>query len=360
VQRRDFCGLLGGLALLPGCATVGAGGGGGGGEAGFFDTRSGERLARRRVLQRMAPAPIVLLGEVHDNAAHHRIRGGLLADWVCQRPSRPAVAIFEQLDREHNEALRLAQRAREAASSQGRPRACRRGDDASTEELVDLLAAARFDREAWAWPAHLPVFAAARRSGATWIAGNLSRASARRLSQDPAAAVDPALQAVVESARWSDDAQAALAQALREGHCNMLPEPAVAGVARIQRLRDAALALPLLDANERRSVLIAGNGHVRRDHGVPLYLGAYEYEALVIGFEEAAAVSPAAWVAQPGLAGVVGAGRALQLGKAYDLVCLTPVAPRDDPCERFTASGSLAPAGQPAVSPAAPTQTPSR
>src|SRR5690606_33958184 len=121
---------------------------------------------------------------------------------------------------------------------------------------------ARFDREAWGWPAHQPLFEAAQESGATWIAANFSRASARRLSRGEAPEVDLALQAVVESARWSDEAQRELDTGLMQGHCNQLPPAALPGMARIQRLRDAALALPLLDGAERRSLLLAGNGHV--------------------------------------------------------------------------------------------------
>ena len=362
VQRRDFISLLGGLALLPGCAGFGAGGGDD--DAACFDVRTGKRLGRRRMRQRLAPSPILLLGEVHDNAAHHRIRASLLADWVRERPSRPAVVIFEQLDREYNEALRLAQREQKApqrrdGTHDGIPRRAGGGPDA---QVIERLDAARFDRRSWGWPAHLPLFQAAQASGAAWIAANFSRASAQRLSRDPESPVDPALQAVVESARWSDETQAALAQALMQGHCTMLSGEAVAKIARVQRLRDAALALPLLDANERRSVLIAGNGHVRRDHGVPRYLGAYEYEALVVGFEEVAAPASRFAPAADSLVDEVGAARAEELGRAYDLVCLTPAVRRDDPCEGLAASGapSIAPSTAPGVSPAAPMQTPSR
>lgn len=338
VQRRSFLGLLGGLALLSGCATPGAGGGNAG--PAFFDARSGERLGRRRLLARMEPAPIVLLGEVHDNTEHHRIRASLLLDWVHSEPTRPAAVVFEQLDREYNEALRQAQK-RQAASRAA-------GSNTAQARIMELLDAARFNRQAWGWPAHLPLFEAAQASGALWIAGNFSRASAQRLSREPGAPVDPVLQAVVESARWSESTQQDLERALMEGHCNALPGPALASIAKAQRLRDAALALPLLDANERRSVLIAGNGHVRRDHGVPLYLGAYENEALVIGFEEVAA-SPFTG----GLAGRVGAARADDIARAYDLVCLTPAAPKEDPCARPTFSPA-------AFSPAAPRRIPSR
>lgn len=338
VHRRDCIGLLGGLVLLPACAMIGQGGGGGGDDdAAFFDARTGERLGRRSLLGRMTPAPIVLLGEVHDNTAHHRIRAALLLQWVRSVPNRPAALVFEQLDREYNEALRQAQRQQPSSRSALQAAAAR--DATPPPTIAELLDAARFNRQSWGWPAHLPLFEAAQASGATWIAANFSRASAQQLVREPDAAVDPALQAVVESARWSDEAQQALVRALMQGHCNALSGPAVASIARIQRLRDAALALPLLDANERRCVLLAGNGHVRRDHGVPLYLGAYENEALVVGFEEVVVLASARR-----LADLVGSGRAGDLGKAYDLVCLTPAGRAKDPCAAFNAASADAPA----------------
>jgi uncharacterized iron-regulated protein len=342
MARRDFLGALGLVALLPGCAVTGGPAGAGG--AAFYDAGSGERLSRRRLLRQMEPAPIVMLGEVHDNTGHHRLRGALLLDWVCSRPSRPAAIVFEQLDREYNDDLRRAQKRR----SQGRER-----NDA---EMTQLLEAARFNAESWGWPAHLPLFQAAQASGATWIAANLSRSSAQRLGRGADDEVEPVLKAVVDSARWSEDAQHALDRALMQGHCNLVAPQALAGIARLQRLRDAALALPLLDAAERRSVLVAGNGHVRRDHGVPLYLGALEREALVVGFEEVAGQASASALAE-----AVGTSRAAEFGRAYDIVCLTTQAPRDDPCEQLESAPSNLQPGEPAaVNPGAPMRTPSR
>ncbi len=327
MNRRDLLAGLGLLALLPACASTGDGKADlASSAASFYDARSGARLSRRQLLQRMAPTPIVLLGEVHDNRDHHRVRAGLFLDWIRSQPSRPAAIVFEHLDREHNEALRLAQ-GEPSQRGSNRNRSRNQGEGPS---LLELLDAARFDRDGWGWPAHLPLFEAAHASGARWIAANLSRASARRLSRDPEAAVEPVLQAMLESSRWSPEAQQALSQALLQGHCNAIPASVLVSIARVQRLRDAALALPLLDASERRSLLLAGNGHVRRDHGVPLYLGALEKEALVVGFEEQPVNAPATGSAD--LASAVGATRALDIANAYDCVCLTMRAAREDPC----------------------------
>ena len=347
-------GVLGNQVALQGCASTATGPIAGpipdpadgsdersSGQAMFFDAHTGEPLSGRNLTGRVEAARLLLLGEVHDNGFHHRLRARMLLKWARVAPGRPAAIVFEHFDREHDEALRLAQR---------RPKEGQ-GTDA---RLTALLDAADFDRQSWEWPTHQPLFEAALTSGATWIAANLSRDSAQRLGGNPAMPVDPALQAMVDSARWSAEAQQALAQALIVGHCGTLSAVFIDRIARIQRLRDAALALPLMDASERRSVLLAGNGHVRRDFGVPRYLGALEKEAVVVGFDEVAqaevpAREAARVAARSGLAGFIGDDRARELGEAYDLVCLTTARKRDDRCSAV---------GVQPLSPAVPMQTP--
>src|ERR1700681_694436 len=51
----------------------------------------------RALVQAMQGHRIVLLGEVHDNAAQHALRAAALRQWVVQG-ARPAIAV-EQLDR---------------------------------------------------------------------------------------------------------------------------------------------------------------------------------------------------------------------------------------------------------------------
>lgn len=86
-----------------------------------------------------------------------------------------------------------------------------------------------------------------------------------------------------------------------------------------QRARDASLALTLLDAGGAPARLIAGNGHVRRDYGVPLLLAARAPGAKVVsvGFVEVAAG------ATPDPESLRG---------RYDYVWFTPAVEREDPC----------------------------
>jgi uncharacterized iron-regulated protein len=63
-------------------------------------------------------------------------------------------------------------------------------------------------------------------------------------------------------------------QAIRRGHCEMLPEQQITPMARVQIARDQAMAQTIAAAVARGKtvVLIAGAGHVQPDLGVPQYL----------------------------------------------------------------------------------------
>ena len=66
----------------------------------------------------------------------------------------------------------------------------------------------------------------------------------------------------------------AVLRELEESHCGALPPQALGGMAVAQRYRDAHMADVLLGVAQRHgsAILIAGNGHVRADRGVPWHL----------------------------------------------------------------------------------------
>src|SRR5262245_3846522 len=67
----------------------------------------------------LLPEGIVLLGEVHDNAAHHQVRAWLLAATMAARPQwRPAVA-FEQIDTDRQEAVERFEKLEAGARTAG-------------------------------------------------------------------------------------------------------------------------------------------------------------------------------------------------------------------------------------------------
>jgi uncharacterized iron-regulated protein len=233
---------------------------------------------------RLAEADFPLLGEIHDNPAHHQARGELLATL----PARFRSLVLEQLDQGRSLDPRLP--------------------------LDDTLDQAGFNRRGWDWPLHAPVIAAGRERNMAIVGGNLSREAGRALVKTGKPALEPALAAMMDAAPLDEAARRGLEGDLAAGHCGKLPARHLPNMALAQRARDASLARALLAAGGP-AVLIAGNGHVRRDYGVPSLLAGQR--TLSVGFLEAAPgerPDPAPW------RGV------------FDFLWFTVPAERDDPC----------------------------
>ena len=220
----------------------------------IWDVRAGRFIGAPALIADLAAARYRLLGEVHDNPAHHAIRARLITD-IAARGVHPTV-VFEQFDLDHDAALQAAQAA---------------GNDAER-----LAAAGRLDRKGWRWPLHKPIVEAALAMYLPVRAGNLSRAELRAQAiPGDAAGANAAWRVRLIAARWSEAQARALRADIVESHCGMLPETVVPRLVLAQRERDAAMAQALVDdATRDGAILIAGNGHVRADLGVPVYLHA--------------------------------------------------------------------------------------
>ncbi|TCP15213.1 putative iron-regulated protein [Crenobacter luteus] len=241
--------------------------------------------------ERLAAHRVVLLGEVHDNADGHAKRLAALARAV-EGGWRPALA-FEQFDRERQGALDAA-----------RPRCGRDPDCVIRAGLGDVAPAA----SGWDWSLYRPLVALALDYDLPVVAANLSRADAARVMRE---GVAPVL-GDAWAARLAEPPAELVAAQRREveaGHCGKLPAAVVARMADAQIARDAVMAA-IVDAHAARGVaLIAGNGHVRRDVGVPRWLAA---PALSVGYVEEAAA--------PGV---------------FDVAVAIAPQPRPDPCAAF-------------------------
>ena len=218
---------------------------------GVIADAAGQRVDVTAAANRLRDARYLLLGEIHDNAEHHRVRAALLRALLAD--GRPTWVVFEQIDRQHNAALQAAERRTDA-----------------------VIAAGQLDQTGWGWPLHRPLFDAALAAGATVVGGNLGRAEASGVMRAGAAKVPADLQALL-SAPWSAQQNAEVLHQVDEGHCGALPAAMLPAMALAQRARDAALAQAMAAAPAgARVVLIAGNGHVRRDVAVPHYVLAAE------------------------------------------------------------------------------------
>lgn len=274
----------------------------------MWDGSSARFIERAELFDKLRRAHFRLIGEIHDNPEHHRLQARLL-EGITGDGLAPAL-LFEQMDREHDEALqqRLASRS------------------ASVEDVAEAV---RFDRKGWNWDFYRPLVDIALRQRLPLHAANLSRSAANAIAKKGLASVDSArLSALRVDEAWNAEREDALRTIIRDGHCGALPESIVPNMAAAQRVRDATIAEAMATTGGEGAILIAGNGHVRRDLAVPLYLMARAPERAVcsIGILEVeeGRVEPRAYI-EP----------AASRDPAYDAVIFTARSPRPDPCAGF-------------------------
>ena len=196
-----------------------------------------------QVAQLPAVVPLLLLGEQHDAPEHQTLQRETVQ--ALSQDGRLAAVVMEML--EHGRQTTHLPRS------------------ASETEVRQALQWNEEANNGWPWTVYGPVVMAAVGAGVPVLGGNLPRAQMRGAMAD--STLDQQLP------------PAALAQQqshIRAGHCNLLPERQIAPMTRIQIARDRSLAAVAVAALRpgQTVLLVAGNGHVRRDLGVPQHLPA--------------------------------------------------------------------------------------
>ena len=239
------------------------------------------------------PPLLLLLGEVHDNAAQPAQRLQRLQQALAQG-ARPAL-LMEQFDRERQPQID------QLLAGAALPRS-----PAQVQAIGDRLEALAGGAQAgWDWALYRPLIHLALQQGLPLVAVNVSRSDARAVIQQGLAA--GGFEASVPA-----DILAAQAAAVEASHCGQVDAATARRMAPAQVARDQFMARQLAAHATRGAVLLAGNGHVRKDLGVPRWLPpALQARSRVIGFLE---------------------GDAAQDTGAFDEVVPSPPQPRDDPC----------------------------
>ncbi len=240
--------------------------------------------------QDVSGADIVILGEVHDNPAHHKHQAELMVK------IEPAAVVYEMLSDDQAAAV--------------------------TSDLISdepaLRAALNWDASGWPeFAMYYPLFAAAPQAH---VAG---AAVPREVAQN---AMETGISQIFgdQSVRYGlADLLPADQQNIREAlqmaaHCDALPDEMLPAMVNVQRLRDASLAQAALSAFEETGgpvVIITGNGHARKDWGVPAVLKRAAPDVSVIS---------------------IGQGEIGQIPEgAFDSVLMSEPVERPDPCLAF-------------------------
>ena len=233
-----------------------------------------------------AGAEIVLLGEVHDNPAHHANQAAAVAALA------PAAVVWEMLTPAGAASVDLS---------------------LDPEALGEALG-----WEEAGWPdfaMYAPIFAAA--ADAEHLGAALTPDGLRTAAEVGAAEILGAGAASLGlDAPYPPARQAEVEALMDEAHCNMLPADMLPGMVEVQRARDGALALAALAALERTGgpvAVILGNGHATAE-GVPALIAAARPETRLRALGQFEAPTEDA---------------------PFDLWAVAEPAPRGDPCEAF-------------------------
>lgn len=207
------------------------------------DLRSGEQLSPAQLLDRLAAAPRVMVGEQHDNPDHHALELWLVRALAGRRPS--GSVLLEMLNPDQQSAVTAAQSA------------ATKGDTPS-----DLIGALHW-QPGWDWSQYGPLATWLVKQPAPLQAANLDRGEIMEIYRKK-----PGLQG---AASTTAQVREALLEDIRESHCGLLPESQLPAMLAVQQQRDRRMAERFKAAPEP-AVLIAGGFHARRDLGVPLHL----------------------------------------------------------------------------------------
>jgi uncharacterized iron-regulated protein len=237
-------------------------------------TPAAEVPVARRV-DALLPVDVLLLGEQHDAADHHRIEHETVDALLAK--GQLAALTLEMAEEGHSTA-KLPATASEAQAQ----------------------AALQWDDRAWGWKDYGPSIMSAVRAGVPVIGANLPLSHLRRAMAD-----------VSLDAQLNDAARAVQQQAVRDGHCDLLPEKQIAPMTRVQIARDRAMAQTIVKAREpgKTVLLITGAGHATKTLGVAQHLPT---DVSVKSVQLQAGDGP--------------------VMKGYDAVWHTPALPRKDYC----------------------------
>lgn len=216
----------------------------------IHDLRTGQRLSPQQLVERLAGAPRLLVGERHDNPDHHALQLWLLQALATRREQ--GSLLLEMLNPDQQDRVVAAQHA-----------------IASDQDIADLPGALAWQK-GWDWTLYESIVRHALAQPYPLLAANLDRPQLLQIYRQPPPLLGPRSTAPA--------VRSALQEQIRVSHCGKLPDSQLPAMLAVQQQRDRHMAAALLAAPEP-SLLLAGVYHVRRDLGVPLHLADLGEEA---------------------------------------------------------------------------------
>ena len=271
----------------------------------IWDVNQAIYVKKEQFLAQLPESRYILLGENHDNISHHVHQSNIIS---ALAKARLAVSVhFEMIDDAQYENLK-------------------QDEHRNLNELIDSL---NKSDTGWQYERmYKVVFDQVLQAGYPYRPANLSYADIRSIIKKGENNVPGDIKNLLVDVPLSMNKTHELEQEVIEGHCNALPASMVPPMMLAQRVRDARMGLSMMDSDMDHRVLIAGNGHVRKDRGVPMYLAVKhpQEKIMTVGFTE-----------------VIAGKHKIDEYKSrwgkktipFDYVWFTPGINRKDPCDDF-------------------------
>jgi len=210
---------------------------------------TGEPAGWQALDEAVSQANFVLLGEIHPNPDHHRFQARVLSALTVM--GRQPRIVWEMIPAARQPVL-------DNWLSSESPNADKLG------QALD------WQSSGWPeWAIYQSIAQVAARERIRMIGAALPRETLMGIGRRGIEGLNAPMRARLHlNIEMPAQAQTALIQSLRDGHCGLMPESALAAMSVAQRARDGAMAAALSGTqSDADAVLIAGNGHVSQDGG---------------------------------------------------------------------------------------------
>ena len=252
----------------------------------IWSTQDQTFMKREALVARLSGQKNILIGERHDQPDHHRIQA-----WLINHVSPDAAIGFEMLDED------------DAARIKG------------ITEPETLRKASEWDQSGWPeFSIYQPIFEAIHRRGLTVKALHPARS---RMMQYARGGPEAHTVELTAFKGFSPAGQERLRTDIDVGHCGHANDAMIQMMVAAQIFKDRWMTAQLKQTDAEQKVVIAGNGHVRKDYGIPNHLSE---PTLSIGLIEVVADQTVVADYMP---------------ERFDYIWFTPRLDTLDPCEKY-------------------------
>ena len=261
----------------------------------IFEYKTKNQVNVQDLIAAIHEADIILLGEVHDNLFQHRAR----ADLISKIQNKEFAIVSEHL----------------VSGS----------EVAYSGSLLEDLETIGFNKKAWSWPVHEVLYKKFEELNLPVFGGDLSKKDINNIYKGRGLSQSDTLTPIIKRSALDSQSKDKLLNDLVVGHCGVVEEGLLSFMYKVQRHRDASIAY--IASKVAPAIVIAGNGHVRRDYGVPQILKKMNPDSNIISI---------AFLETDKLSEMTdNLIKKLFKDADTDYIWLTETVSRVDPCEKF-------------------------